>query len=943
MKARLVAFLVLTLVTVAAPAWAAWNPDDALPVDPDVRIGHLDNGLTYYVRVNHKPEDRAELRLVVNAGSVLEQDDQQGLAHLVEHMCFNGTEHFQHNELVSFLESIGSRFGADLNAYTSFDETVYMLEIPTDKPGLLDKGMLVLGDWAHAVTFDTTEVRKERGVVMEEWRLGRGAQERVRKIQWPVLFKGSRYADRLPIGKADIIEHAPASRITDFYHHWYQPKLMAVVAVGAFDPDSVVALIHLNFGHIPAAPADLTRPAYPVPSTPGMLAAAATDSELTYSQVGIMFKHPSEEQGKVRDYRRSLVTGLFSSMLNARLQEIAQKPGAPFLFAGSGGGSLVRTEDVYQAFAVTPEGGISGGLDALMTEIARVRAHGFEKAELDRAKSRFLAGLEKAYNERDKTESKSYVGEYVNNYLEREPIPSISDEYDLARDLMSQVTLNEVNGAISRLVHDDNTVILASGPRKAGAAMPPADTLLAVARRAAASAPAAYVDSLAGAALMAKLPEPGKLTGRKERKDLGVTILDYENGLQIWLKPTDFKNDEVLFGAQAPGGTSLADSADFPSADIAENYAGEAGEGGFTPSDVDKILSGKIVSVSPSVDVFTEGIQGRTTPADLESALQLAHLQITAPDDRADAFQVVLTRFKEFVQNRASSPEGLYGDTVTVVTHGGNFMFQPTTVAYLNHADREKAYAFYRARMAEAPAWRWFMVGSFKVDEAQPLIARYLGSLPPAPAVPEFRANGLAFPSGRIEKTVVAGNEPKSRTLITWPAHTGLDEMKMYYLRTANEVLEIRLRDILREELGGTYSVNVGSGSMLPYPGYETTYVTYGSSPENARKLRDRVFTEVSRFKKEGPTPEEIGKVKEMELREVQTREEQNGYWLASFTTVSLLGWDPATILQRKERVDKITAPALQKAVADNYPEDNYAVITLMPKGAAAGGEGSRK
>ncbi len=926
-----------------APA-ASFPPQDPLPVDPGVRIGHLDNGLTYYIRANHKPEDRAELRLVVNAGSVLEKDDQQGLAHFVEHMAFNGTEHFKAGELVSFLESIGIRFGADLNAYTSFDETVYMLEVPTDKPGLLDRGMLVLADWAHALSFDPEEVEKERGVVLEEWRLGQGASERIRQVQWPVLLKGSRYAERLPIGKPDIIEHAPVDRIRDFYTTWYRPGLQAVVAVGAFDPDSVETMIRDRFGSIPARENPEPRPEFDVPPQKDMLAVEASDREMPYTQVSVTFKHGHRDETTVADYRRTLVNQLFSSMLNARLAEIAKEPDAPFLYAGSGSGSLVRTEDMFQVFAATPDTGMTRGLGAVMTEIARVRAHGFGAGELDRAKERMRAGLEQAYQERNKTESSSYVREYTSNFLEKEPIPGIEYEYRLAGTLLDGIPLEEVNAAITRLVHEDNTVIRGSGPEKPGLVPPDSEELLAAAREAAASNPPAYQDTLAATALMESPPPAGKVARRETREDFGATVLTFDNGVRVWLQPTDYKDDQILFGAQGAGGTSLADTADLASAELAGAYVSEAGVGGFTPTDLQKLLSGKVVQVSPFISTFTEGLRGGTTPGDLETALQDVYLSLTAPNDRPQAFGVLIDRYRAFLQNRLANPMARFGDAAARINSGDNVLFQPPSLAWLDRARPGPALAFYRARMAEAPAWDWFFVGNFDPEAVEPLLARYLGSLPPAPGGKlHYEAHGLAFPAGVIDTTVFAGSDPKSQTLMSWPALTGNDEMEMYLLRKAGDVLEIRLRDILREELGSTYSVSVGGSSALPYPGYATTTVSFGSAPENAVSMQERVREEIARYQAGGPTDEEVGKVKEMELRTLQKNLEDNGYWLASLMTVDLLGWNPDRILARKERIDEITAPALQAVMKRYYPADNHTVITLMPAaGAGAGDDSSR-
>ncbi len=932
MSLRLTLALLLGLGLVH-PALALPPASDPLPVDPGVRIGRLDNGLTYYVRENHKPEHRAELRVAVNAGSLLERDDQQGYAHFVEHMAFNGTEHFAANELISFLESIGTRFGPDLNAYTSFDETVYMLEIPTDREGLLDTGFLVLSDWAHAITFDPVEVEKERGVILEEWRLGRGAQERIRRKQWPVLLAGSLYPQRFPIGQPAVIEGATAERVREFYRRWYRPDLMAVVAVGDFDAAAVEGLIRTHFGGIPlpAGPAD--RPIPDVPSHPGLRAAPAVDPEQTATQVSVIFAHARMPQGTVGDYRRALIDILFSGMLNARFEEITQKPDAPFTFAGSGAGGFVRPLDMFRVAAMVPEGGATRGLKAIVTETARVRTHGFTAGELERAKARFLASLERAFNERDKTESGAYVEEYTSNFLDGEPIPGITVEFALAGEIMADITLDEVNAAVSRLVHTDNSIVVATAPEKSGAAFPDSSALVAAAIEATGTNPPAYEDVSAGTGLMARLPEPGSISGRRTIPEMGLTILTLSNGVEVWLKPTDFKNDEILFSALASGGCSHADSGAYRSAELASTYVPQAGFGGFTPTDLKKFLSGKIASATPFISDFQHGVRGRATPRDLETALQLTYLVFTAPDDRPEAFQVVVEQWRAFLQNLRAAPEIRFADEAGIVNHRGHYMFRPWTVEVLDAVDRETSYRFYRKLFANAADFHFYFVGAFTVETMEPLIARYLGSLPSRPGPRSTYADpGLRFPDGVIERTVNAGTEPKSQTLVTWPAITGLDELEMFTLNRADDILETRLREQLREAMSGTYSVGVSHSSLAPYPGYAVTSISFGSAPESADTLTAKIFEEIARFKRDGPTAEEVAKVKEIQIRELETSLEQNRYWLSSFTSVDALGWDPRRILARRERIEGITAERLRETFARYYSDDNHTVIRLMPE-----------
>jgi len=486
--------------------------DQALPVDPAVRIGTLPNGMTYYVRKNGRPENRVALRLAVKAGSILEDEDQRGLAHFLEHMNFNGSEHFKPGELVAYLESIGARFGADANAYTSFDETVYMLDVPTDKPGLVDKGLVALSDFAARATLSDAEIEKERGVVLEEWRLGQGASSRIQRKQLPVLLHGSRYAERLPIGTPEVIRGFPSERLRAFDRAWYRPDRMAVVAVGDVDPAALEAAIRAAFADVKGGGPEEALPVYDIPPHAETLVSVATDPEARGSAVTLIFKHPRVVEKTVGDYRRSLVESLFHAMVNDRLSERARRSDAPFLGASSSGGSLGQTLDTYVLSARVADGGIVAGLQALVTEAERVRRHGFSAAELERAKKSMLAAYERAYLERDKTESGSYAREYVSHFVDAEPTPGIETEYALVQELLPGIALDEVRDLTRTLVHDDSRVVLATAPEKEGLSAPTADELRAAVGTAAAAAVGPWEDTLAGRELMEQKPAPGRVT-----------------------------------------------------------------------------------------------------------------------------------------------------------------------------------------------------------------------------------------------------------------------------------------------------------------------------------------------------------------------------------------------------------------------------------------------
>jgi zinc protease len=491
------------------------NLNDEIPVDSKVRVGKLDNGLSYFIRKNEKPENRVQFRLVVKAGSVLEDNNQLGLAHFVEHMAFNGSEHFEKNELVDYLQSVGVQFGADLNAYTSFDETVYMLPIPTEDEEIMDKGMLVLEDWANGVSFTDEEIDKERGVVIEEWRLGRGAQQRMRDKWLPMALKDSRYADRLPIGTKEILESFDYETVRKFYRDWYRPELMAVIAVGDIDVDEIEKEIKERFGDIENPDNPRQRERFPIPDHDETYIVTAKDPEASFTQLQLIYKHDKEEETTLNDYRRVVIHSLYNGMLSVRFQELTQQADPPFIFGASNYGGFIGDYDSYTAFAAVGPGGVEKGLTALITENERVRQHGFTAGELARYKKELLNNYERSYNERDKTQSMQYAQEYIRAFLENEPIPGIEWEYEFVKGILPTITLDEVNELAPKWITDKNRVVIVTGPDKEGVDIPDEEAIRKILEANDGKETAPYVDEMSGAALISVLPAAGTVSSSK--------------------------------------------------------------------------------------------------------------------------------------------------------------------------------------------------------------------------------------------------------------------------------------------------------------------------------------------------------------------------------------------------------------------------------------------
>jgi zinc protease len=920
------------LAQAPSPAPAPLAPDAVIPLDRAVRTGTLENGLRFFIRQNVLPAKRIALRLAVKAGSLDESDDQQGLAHFVEHMAFNGSAHFKPGELISYFEASGARLGPHVNAYTSFEETVYMLELPTESSDVVDKGLLALADFAGALTFDPTQVDRERGVVVEEWRGGLGAGSRIRDQQIPALYGQSRYAERLPIGKPDILRSAPVARLRAFYDAFYRPERMAVVVLGDIDPVRIEAAIRAAFGPLTARAPATPRGDGAMPLVPGLSVRVVTDPELTQSSVQLIRKRPAESDRRVGDYRRAIVERLFQNMLNDRFGELARKPEATFLSAGGGGGSLSPSVSTFSLSARVVDGGLAAGLRALVVEGKRVRRFGFTAPELDRAKRSLGAFYERAYNERDKTESGSFAREYVSYFLSDEPSPGIEYEYRLVRQVLPGISLEEVSALARARLTDESQVLLATAPQGQTSPKPTEGELRAALGAGEGEDVAAWADETGARELMATKPVPGTLVSRRELPSLGVTILRLSNGVDVWLKPTDFKNDQVLFSMYALGGTSLAPPETFIDASLATSHIGLSGSGGLKASDVEKLLAGKLASASPFISLSTHGISGSASPAELETALQLLYLKVTSPGDDADAFALLKRQLASMVANRGRNPHEIFQERLEEINTSKHYTSAPLTPERVATIDRQQMTAFYRARFANAADFTLFVVGAFEVDAAIPLLTRYVASLPSTGArASTFTDLGIRFPATSERAVVERGQEPRSQTVISFFADPAPSAAEQEGLVAATTVLETSLRDMLREELGQTYTVSVGLSQDLPQRGGGHLTISFGAAPENIAGMADRVLAEVQRLQRDSPSADWTTRAKESARRGYETALKQNGYWLRRLESSHLLGLDPADILTRTARIDAVTPASLRETFRRYLPLDRYTVVTLLP------------
>jgi zinc protease len=908
---------------------------DPLPLDPAVRYGTLPNGMKYYVRKNSKPEHRAELRMALNAGSTAENDDQQGLAHFCEHMAFNGTKNFKKNDLVNYLESIGTKFGAHLNAYTSFDETVYMIQIPTDADSLIDKGLLIMEEWAHNVTYDSTEIDKERGVVVEEWRLGLGAQDRMRKKYWPILFKDSRYAERLPIGKKEVLEKCSYQTLRSFYNDWYRPDLMAVIAVGDFDLDKMEKEIKSRFGAIPGKPNGKPVKTWDVPDNTQMATAIATDKEAQFTMVQLLYKQPHQITSNVAEYRRLIIENLYTGMLNQRLSELQKQENPPFVFANSSYSSMVRNKDAYVCFAAVKQDGIETGLRALVTENERVRRFGFTPSEYDRQKKELMRNMEKQFNEKDKTESRNFAMEYVSNFLEGEPAPGISYEYALYRTLMPGIMLEEVNALASRWITDGtNAVALVLGPEKEDVKMPTEERIQQIIKEAKTSELKAYVDKISNKPLLATIPTGTKVAAEKENKEMGITTWTLANGVRVNLKPTDFKNDEIQFTSYSFGGTSLTEDKDYLSAAYADGIIDESGLGEFDNVALEKMLSGKIVSCTPNIGDVTQGLSGSCSPKDLETMMQLIYLYFTAPRKDITAFKSQKEQWVSFLQNRGNSPEGVFADTVAYTMSGYNYRERPMRVGMLEEISLDRAYEIYKERFSDASGFTFTFVGNFKTETIRPLIETYLGGLPSLKRNETFKDRTKSPPKGNMDVKVRKGTEPKSAVSMKFPGDFEFNRHNRNEMNALMKLISIKLRENLREDKGGVYGVGANAATEHYPKGKYVITIGFGCAPENAEKLIAAALSEIEDVKKNGCNEINLTKVKETFIRERETYLRENNFWLGAISQSDMNRENISELLEYNKWVNSLTSDDFKRLANKYFNMTAYKRFLLLPEKA---------
>lgn len=907
-----------------------------LPLDSQVKTGKLSNGFTYYIRKNTEPKSRVQLYLVTKAGSILEGDDQRGLAHFMEHMSFNGTKNFPKNELVNYLQKSGVRFGADLNAYTSFDETVYQLPLPTDDPELLKNGMQIMRDWAQDASLDPEEIEKERGVILEEKRLGKGASQRMQEKFLPMLFNNSRYANRLPIGTEEILKNFKHEALIRFYKDWYRPDLQALIVVGDIEVAQMEKMIKDMFSDLKKPAKPRTRTEYKIPLLNKNQFIAVTDKEYPHTVAQVIIKHPAKEITTAEDLRHNMIRSLYNQMMGERFGELMKQADPPFLQGGSDISSFMAGLDVASAVVAAKPGELEKGFKAVFTEVERVRKHGFTATELERAKASYLTAMEAALKEKDKTNSSSYVQEYVQHFLKETASPGIEFEYNFAKKEIPAISLNEVNSLTKQYLTEVNRDVVIMAPEKEKANLPTEETVRAWIKSVSSSEIAAYVDQVSDQPLMAKTPQPGKVVGEKKNDKLGFTELTLSNGVKVVLKPTDFKNDEILISSFSPGGTSLYPDSLYETASYASAIVARSGISSFNSIQLPKLLTGKRVNVTPYITERSEGISAFAAPKDLEVALQLIHLYFTEPRMDKDILQSVMQQQRGALANRSNDPNAVFSDTIAAVLGNYNIRRTGPSLEKLEMVKEAKLLEIYKDRFADAGDFTFTFVGNFDIEQIKPLLATYLGSLPSTKRVEEAKDLGIYTPEGQITKKVFKGQEEKATVRLVFSGFYDYSEDNNNQIQALGEVLQIKLIERLRELESGVYSPSARAGySKFPKSRYSIT-VSFGCAPENVDRLIAATLDEISKIKTNGAEASDIEKFLAEERRSTELQMKQNGFWSGHLSSSYQLKEDPETILTYVDSLKKITPESLKAAANTYLSGKNLIRLILLPESQSA-------
>ena len=936
LKRLFTTLLVLGSVVIASAQQQPQMPP--IPTDPNVRIGKLENGLTYYIRHNELPEERADFYIAQKVGSILEEENQRGLAHFLEHMCFNGTTNFPGKGIINWLETIGVRFGENLNAYTSIDETVYNINnVPVIRDGIVDSCLLILHDWANDLTLAEAEIDNERGVIHEEWRTGQGAMMRMYEQALPKAFEGSKYGHRLPIGTIEVIDNFPYQALRDYYETWYRPDQQGIVVVGDIDVDKVEAKIKELFSPI-QMPANAPERKYEqVPDNKEPIITIAKDKEQPSTIIYIWHKHPAtpnEAKGNIGYLVQNYMFSMISSMMHARLEELRQSANPPFIQAASGDSDflLAKTTEAFVGMAVSKDDGIPTALSTLVREIERARKFGFTASEYARAKADYLLMLESAYKERDKMKNNQYVQEYVRHFIDNEPIPGIEMEYTIMNQLAPNIPVEAINSILPQLIKDENIVINIFGPDKEGMVYPTEAEILDILNKTKAEEITAYVDKVSDEPLMKEAPKAGKIV-KTEEGPFGSTALTLSNGVRVVLKTTDFKADEIRMRAFSPGGTSVFGTKEALQLKMLNSVAGLGGLGNFSNVDLEKVLAGKKATIGATVSGLSEGLNGSCSPKDLETLLQLAYLSFTAPRMDEEAFESFKQRTKASLANQEANPMTALTDTLQMEMYGDHPLAGRVKAEMIDQLDYNRIMEMYKDRFKEAGDFTFLFVGNINLEEAKPLIETYLGGLPTINRKENYQDIQLNIRKGTHKNLFEKQMETPKATVLNIISGNCEYNLKNDLLMTMlSQTMSMVYLETVREKEGASYGVSAFGQLSRGIKDEALFQIYFDTDPAKREKMEQIVMSELQKVAQEGPRPEHLAKVKEFLLKKHIEDAKENSYWLGQLNNYYWYKTDMNT--DYGKLVNDLTAEDVKNFTKALLDQGNIIEITMTAKEA---------
>ena len=927
-------FITLLLVLISLNAFSQQNP--VLPIDPEVRTGKLENGLTYYIRHNSLPENRADFYIAQRVGSMQEEDNQAGLAHFLEHMAFNGTKNFPGKNMLNYLQDNGIKFGTNINAYTSFDETVYYLNnIPTTNINLMDSALLVLHDWSAAITLDEEELENERGVIREEWRTRGGAQQRIWDQLLPKMYPDSKYANRMPIGSIDVINNFKPEEIRAYYHKWYRPDLQGIIVIGDFNVDEMEKKVIDLFSPIPLGIDRAEREYFPVPDNKEPVVAIATDKEAKNTSIMLFYKHdamPNELKNTQAGYLTQYLLNAASAMMNQRFDEILQKPDAPFTsaYAYDDDYFVAKTKDAWTVNAGSAEDKIEDALAAMVRETERVKQYGFTAGEYEIARTNILKNYEDSYNNRDKQKNSTYSDEYVRAFTDGEPIPGIEFEYQFIQAVAPNIPVEAINQTIQQLIGDENIVIAITGPDKENLVYPTEKSLFAVLSQVKSETIEPYAGQVIDEPLVSNAPTPGKIVKEERDEELDATVWTLENGIKVILKDTDFKNDEILMTASSVGGYSQYATQDPLNSRIMGSIITLGGVGNFSATDLPKVLAGKTVSATPSVSLTTQHFNGSSSIKDFESMMQLVYLYFTSPRKDTDAFLSYAQRRETALKNQEADPMVAFSDSISFALYGDNPLSVRVKADDIKKVDYDKIMTMYKQLFINPGSFVFTLVGNINEDVVRPVIEQYLASLPGEAAEGEFIKVPMDFEKGNIEN--IFKREMQNPKASVYNTVTGTVERSLknqILMSMFDQILDIVYTEKVREEEGGTYGV-YSSGSISRYPeGQTILQIMFDTDPEKMSHLNSIVLKELELFASEGPREGDFSKVKEYMNKSYDENLKENRYWVNTLNTKYFYKEDNHT--KYLETVNSISSDDIKKFALYLLKNGDLKTIVMLP------------